>query len=352
MNKYIGLDMHKKYSVFVSMDEAGRAQTPVRVGHEDREVFRSYLNRLPRASLVAVEATGSWYWLVDELEAAGLIPQLTNPKVAKLLMGLRNKTDKLDAQGLATLLRNGTLPTVWIATAEVRDLREVARTRMALSGMRTKLKNRILADFAKYGITLEGFSDLFGRGGRRLLERSMTALPEHTRQAVADQLTVLDAISERIADIEPRIERMVQDTPLLALLRTLPGVGKILATVIGLEIGTIDRFPTSERLCSYSGVVPTVHSSGGRTRFRRTAPDVNRYLKWAFVEAANLIVANRGRWNYPALQRLYERVRQRKNHAVATMAVARQLAESTFWVLRRHQPYREPSLVRGSSSPR
>jgi len=352
MNKYIGLDMHKNYSVFVCMDDAGKARAPVRVDHHDRQQLRGYLDRLPKGSPVALETTGSWYWLVDELEAAGLIPQMANAKLAKLLMGLRNKTDKLDAQGLATLLRNGTLPSVWIATSTVRDVREVTRTRMALSGMRTRLKNRILADFAKYGIALEGFSDLFGRGGRRLLERSLGALPQHTRQAVQDQLIVLDAVSKQIAEIEPRIEKLIQETPMLVLLRTLPGVGKILATVIGLEIGIIDRFPTSGRLCSYSGLVPTVHSSGGRTRLGRTAGDVNRYLKWAFVEAANLVIANRDRWHYPWLQQLYERLCRRKNHAIAAVAVARQLAESAFWVLQKQQPYREPSLVRGSSSPR
>lgn len=352
MSEYIGCDMHKKYSVFVSMNEAGKAQPAVRVDHHDRQAFRQYLKSLPQGTPVAVETTGSWYWLVDELEAAALRPELTNAKIAKHLMGGRNKTDKLDAKGLATLLRNGTLPTVWIATTEVRDLRELTRTRMALSGMRTKLKNRILADFAKYGIGLEGYSDLFGQGGRRLLGRSLEALPEHTRQAVEDQLIVLDAVCERIGAIEPRLAELIEETPMLALLRTLPGVGKILATVIGLEIGTIERFASAERLCSYSGVVPTVRSSGGRTRHGRTAADVNRYLKWAFVEAANLVVGNRERWNYPSLRQLYERVCRRKNHPVATMAVARQLAESAFWVLRKEQPYREPSLVRGSSSPR
>ena len=352
MTEFIGCDMHKKYSVFVSMNEAGQAQPAVRVEHADRQAFRQYLGTLTKGSAVAVETTGTWYWLVDELEAVGLRPQLTNARTAKLLMGCRYKTDKLDAKGLATLLRNGTLPTVWIATAEVRDLRELTRTRMALSGMRTKVKNRILADFAKYGIPLEGYSDVFGLGGRRLLGRSLEALPEHTRQAVEDQLMVLDAVCQRIKAIEPRIEEVIQETPMLALLRSLPGIGKILATVIGLEIGTIERFATAERLCSYSGVVPCVRSSGGRTRFAHTASDVNRYLKWAFVEAANLVVANRERWHHPSLRQLYERICRRKNHPVATMAVARQLAESAFWVLKKEQPYREPFPVRGSSSPR
>jgi transposase len=149
MNEYIGLDMHTNSSVFVSLTEPGQAQTPVRVDHGDRQALQSYLPRLPKGSPVAVETTGSWYWLVDELEAAGLLPQWAPAKAAKLLMGLRNKTDRRDATGLATLLRNGTLPSVWMATAAVRDRRERTRTRRARSGLRTRLKNRILADFAQ-----------------------------------------------------------------------------------------------------------------------------------------------------------------------------------------------------------
>jgi len=79
---------------------------------------------------------------------------------------------------------------------------------------------------------------------------------------------------------------------------------------------------------------------------------VNRYLKWALVEAANLVVANREGWHHPSLRYLYERICRRKNHPLATMAVARQLAEGAFGVLKKEQPYRRPSPVRGSSSPR
>jgi transposase len=102
-----------------------------------------------------LESVGNWYWIADEIEAAGCTPLLTHPAKAKLMMGHINKTDKLDAAGLATLLRLGSLPTVWVPPAEIRDDRELPRTRMTLCRMRTSLKNRIHSILANYALAPE-----------------------------------------------------------------------------------------------------------------------------------------------------------------------------------------------------
>ena len=121
MEHFIGCDAHKKYSVFVAVNERGEASREVRVGH-DREQFRRYLEQLPAGSQIAVEASGHYYWMVDEMEAAGHQPRLTHPLEAKKRMGKTGKkTDKLDANGLGILLRNGTLPEVWIPPAGLRS---------------------------------------------------------------------------------------------------------------------------------------------------------------------------------------------------------------------------------------
>src|SRR5215467_7843909 len=114
----------------------------LRIEHE-RGAVSACLRRCAPASAVAVEATGHWYWIVGEIEAARLRPLLVHSRKAKLMMGLINKTDKLDVHGLNRLQRNGTLPTVWIPPAELRDLRERTRTRLVLSRSRTRLKNRL-----------------------------------------------------------------------------------------------------------------------------------------------------------------------------------------------------------------
>ena len=148
MKYYIGCDAHKKYSVFSGLSEAGEIIPAKRVEHE-KQKFRSFLETLPTGSEIAIESVGNWYWLIDEMEKAGHIPTLVHAGKAKLMMGNINKTDKLDARGLAILARNGTLPAVWIPPGELRDQRELPRMRLVMVSMRTKLKNRIHATFAK-----------------------------------------------------------------------------------------------------------------------------------------------------------------------------------------------------------
>src|SRR5690348_3529746 len=110
MEEFIGCDAHKKYSVFVAVSERGEASAAVRIGHE-RELYRQFLDRLQPGSQIALEASGHYYWIVDEMEAAGHHPHLAHPLEAKKRMGKTSKkTDKVDANGLGILLRNGTLP--------------------------------------------------------------------------------------------------------------------------------------------------------------------------------------------------------------------------------------------------
>ena len=121
----IGCDAHKQFSVFVTIDGKGKTSPPVRVEHH-RQQYIDFLGTLPPASEIALEATGHWYWMVDEMEKAGHRPHLANPTEAKKRMGKTNKTDALDAKGLAILLHNGTLPESWIPPGELRDRREFA----------------------------------------------------------------------------------------------------------------------------------------------------------------------------------------------------------------------------------
>src|SRR5260370_9992913 len=131
MQQLIGCDAHKRYSIFSSVNEKGRIGRAVRVSN-DREAFRGYLEQLPTGSPIAVESSGHWYWLVDEIERAGHEPHLVNAGEAKRRMGKPNKTDKLDAEGPANLLRNGTPPAGWIPPIALRDQRELLRLRMFL----------------------------------------------------------------------------------------------------------------------------------------------------------------------------------------------------------------------------
>jgi transposase len=347
---YVGCDAHKKYSIFAVMDNTSLVGVPVRVEH-DRILFRRYLACLPAGTSVAIETIGSWYWMVDEIEQAGHNPVLAHARKAKLMMGQINKTDTLDAKGLALLLRNGTLPEVWIPPGELRDQRELPRLRMALVGIRTGLKNRIQSSLAKYAIRIEGASDLFGTKGREALAGRLVELPPQTRLSVESELALLDQVEEQIELTEKRIKEVIAETPAMKLLMTLPGVGAILGVVIAMEIGDVGRFAGAEKLASYAGTVPRVSSSGGKTHYGKSRPDVNRNLKWAFIEAANVIASHPRWWAGRHVGRLYQRIRERKGHGKAVGAVARHLSEAAYWVLRKNEAYREPqSSIPGSST--
>jgi transposase len=126
-------------------------------------------------------------------------------------------------------------------------------------------------------------------------------------------------------------------------LRSVPGVGEILAPVIGLEIGDVNRFPRS-----YAGLVPRVFSSGGHTRLGGISRFVNQYLKWAFVEAANCAVRLKAH-RQSHVGCLYQRLLAKRGHGRAIVAVARHLAEASYWILRKQEPYRAPHQNRISS---
>lgn len=350
MKYYIGCDAHKKYSVFRVVDEKGQVGSPERVGH-DKQLYCKYLSTLPAQSPIALESVGNWYWMVEAMEKGGHQPILVHPRKAKLLMGLINKTDKLDAKGLAMLNLNGSLPAVWIPPAELRDQRELSRMRMSMVAVRTKFKNRIQATLAKYALSLdEEVSDTFGKKGRSLIEKAIQELPPETKRSVEEQLILLNQVSTQIEQIEKHIREIVKVTPMMQLIKSLPGVGDILAIVIALEIGDVERFASAEHLASYSGTVPRVSSSGGKTHYGKVRTDVNHYLKWAYIEAASCIGLRQQCLEGRHVVELLRRIQKHKGYAKAAVAVGRHLAEATYCMLRRNEPYREPGLKKAVSS--
>jgi transposase len=345
----IAFDSHKKYTLASVESEDGRRQHEVRINHAPG-VIQEFLSRYPKGSPVAVETIGNWYWIVDEIEIAGMRPQLVHARKAKLMMGHTNKTDRLDARGLNRLQRTGTLPTVWIPPMDLRDLRELLRTRMDLVVQRTQLKNRIHAALARYCLSLEEANDAFTIEGRKELAQLFEKLPPQTRFANTLLLEEIDEVQKQIDRLEARMEEVLEENPTIQLLRTLPGVGKILSAVIALEIGDIKRFPSAGHLASYAGTTPRVSSSGGKTHFGKLRSDANRFLKWAYIEAANVTARFHKQHPEAHLSRIYAKLRKDKGHAKAIGAVARQLAEATYWMLTRNEAYKEPARTGTGSS--
>ena len=339
----VGCDAHKHYSLFSVLDARGNPIQRTRVNHEPGAI-RAFLAQFPPGTPVALETVGNWYWIVDEIEQAQCLPLLAHAARAKSMMGHVHKTDKLDAAGLATLLHLGTLPAVWIPPGDLRDERELPRTRMAFSKVRTMLKNRIHSTLAKYALSLDTDSDIFTAKWRPQLLQLLAHLPAETHRCVAQELELLDLLQIHIHQLEERILERVKITPTIQLLMSIPGPAEILSIVIDRELGSIQRFPAPKHLASYSGLVPRVKASGGKVHYGRMIKQANNYLKWAFIEAANVVIRQRhhANWSGKYVVRLFERTRQRKGHAVAVGATARYLAEAAFWVLKKGEPYREP----------
>lgn len=341
----VGCDAHKHYSFFSVFDGQGRAVQRTRVDHQQGAI-RDFLSQFPPGTPVALETVGNWYWIVDEIEAAQCMPLLAHALLAKKRMGYVHKTDKLDADGLATLLHMGTLPAVWIPPGDLRDERELPRTRMAFSKVRAMLKNRIHSTLAKYALSLDTNSDIFTAKWRPQLSALLRWLPAETRRCVDQELELLELLQDHIERLEARILERVRITPTIQRVMSIPGPAEILSIVIERELGSIDRFPSPKHFASYAGVVPRVQASGGKVHYGHMIKQANNYLKWAFIEAANVVARQRRHpnWRRKYVVRLFEHTRQRKGHAVAVGATARYLAEATYWVLKKGEPYREPVL--------
>jgi transposase len=196
------------------------------------------------------------------------------------------------------------------------------------------------------------YSDPYGKRGRAELEQHLASLPEQTRWVSKQLLAQLDFVNQQVRELEQRLNDLVEVTTEMQWLLTMPGIGVILAATIALEIGEVQRFPSAMHLASYAGTTPRVHASGGKVRYGPLRADVNRYLKWAFAEAANSVAVNHTRCPDRHVSQLYRRIRAKKGHPKAIGAVARHLAEAAFHVLRQKQMYRDPTLGRGCTSQR
>jgi transposase len=212
--------------------------------------------------------------------------------------GQRQQDRQARRKGLATLERLGSLPTVWLAPGDLRDERDLPRTRMAISKIRTALKNRIHSTLAKYNLSLDTDSDIFAPKWRSQLLHAFQALPPETTRCMEQELELLGYVQDHIKRLEERILERIELSETIQLVKSLPAVGKILSIVIEREVGSIDRFPSSHHFASYAGTTPKVKGSAGKYRYGRMRKQSNNYLKWAFIEASNVVVRQRNHPNW------------------------------------------------------
>ncbi len=303
----IGLDSHRKFSKVTGRDAEGRVVWRQRLEHADRPALRARLRQWPEGVPVVLEGTFGWGWLSDELSAAGLDPHLASSNKVAAWRKARGiaKSNRTDADLLSELwMQQPRWWEVWLASPEVRELREWLRYRMSLVVTQTGLKNRMHAVLHRHGIVHE-YSDLFGTAGRRFLsllvaENNVT-LPESGRLTLKGHLQLLDQVRRQIAQATRVFRRQVTNTPAGERLRTLPGISYILAYTILAEVGCIERFASAKHLAAYSLLVPRGYDSGdedeeGPPIGRHVGHAGRRTLKWAWIEAAHGAVRKGGRY--------------------------------------------------------
>jgi transposase len=329
--KYSGIDLHSTNSVVVVSDETGRIVCKRRVPNELGAVLARLAPYREELAGAVVESTYNGYWLVDGLQAAGYRVHLANPAAIKRYEGLKHGDDDTDAAYLAQLLRLGILPTGYICPPDERALRDLARKRLQLGRSRT---SPILA--VENIVARQTGARMGGREVKQLTVEAIQSWdqPEDVKLAVGANVAVIGTLSAQIDKIEARLRERVKPRAEFKLLTSTPGIGAVLASTIMLETGTIERFAAVGNFASYARCVDSKRLSNGKKKGEGNVRNGNRYLAWAFVEAAHF-----ARRYCPEAKRFYERKKARTNTIVATKALAHKLARACYHMLKEAEPF-------------
>ncbi len=333
---YGGLDLHGDNVFCTLMDGARNIVFERRLSNEI-ELIRAALEPFrKRIVSLAVESTYNWYWLVDGLQALKYSVKLANPAKMQENIGLKCANDKTDARFIARQVVNGTLPEGYIYPAETRGVRDMLRRRMRLVQVRTG-----------EWLSLEG---LVARHTGR--EMNVAELKDCDPGAVLSgqphALIMAQASFRHIGFLEQEIKTLeksvmaeLPDIPDYKRLMTVPGIGPVLARTILLETGPVARFKDAGNYASYCRAVRTEHTSNGKKKGDGNGKSGNKYLAWAYVEAANMAV----RYS-PEIRAWFQRKQARSaKRVIALKALANKLAKACYFMLRDETEFDVKRLV-------
>lgn len=339
MELYAGLDLHSRNTYTGIIDrESKRRIYEKRIKNDIGvilETFEPFRNELKG---IAVESTYNWYWLVDGLMDAGYgCVHLANPSAIKQYEGLKHGDDRHDAFWLAHLLSLGILPEGYIYPKEDRPVRDLLRKRSFLVKHRTahilslqsmierQTSKKISSVDIKRKFTSDDIEQLFQE--------------EHLMKYAKVSLSSIEFLTHHIRSIEKMVRKKIKIRKPFEYLHTVPGIGDILALTIMLEVGEISRFAQVGNFASYCRCVSSNRFSDGKRKGKGNAKNGNRYLAWAFVEAAHY-----ARIFSPRLKRYYQRKAGKTNPIVAMKALSHKLARACYYIIRDEVPFREEGL--------
>lgn len=335
---HAGLDLSRNRLDVCLLDEDGTLLEQT-TAPPDRDGLRVLVRRVARDHgkvpvMAVIESMNGARFLHDTLEQFGWSVEVADARKVKGLAPLACKTDRIDARVLAELSWRDLVPVIWLPDPAVRAERELARFRLHLVRHRTALKNRIHASLMAFGHPCP-VSDLFGLGGRELLDR--LAFPEPWRGDIEAAVRLIDSLDFQIGELEAELRADGADHRYVPLLLTAPGIGWVLAYTIAAEIGDINRFATPTKLAGYTGLCPKVYQSGESDHRGSLAKNGPKYLRWALIEAATHAA------HHPFYTERYQRTAKRlgrnRGKKIARVDIARRLAEAIWHMLTSGQPF-------------
>ena len=326
MKLYGGIDLHSNNSVVALLDEQGQVVYRKRLPNDAAVILEAVAPYQEAFVGLVVESTYNWYWLVDALMETGYLVHLANTAAIVQYSGLKYSDDDSDACWLARLLRLGMLPEGYIYPKDERAVRDLLRRRSRLVQQHTANLLAIQNLFARN----RGRS-LSANEVKRLSAEAVNRLLPDPNQALAVQSTLLAMRGQEAAIdlLEREALAQVRLRPAYRHLLSVSGIGQVLGLTILLETGPITRFAAPGHYASYCRCVGSERLSNGKLKGRGNTKNGNKYLAWAYLEAANFAV----RYN-AVINRYYQRKRAKTNGVVAIKTIAHKLARACYHILR------------------
>ncbi len=331
---YLGIDLHLKRTYMVLMDAKGEIIDKGRISNQ--EITKYLQEKVPQETYAVLEATRNWPFMYDLLNEHVQKVDLVHSKGVRAIANAAVKTDQIDATTLAHLARMNYIPKAYAASKEMRDLRQLLRHRGWMVNQRSKAKNRIHATLAAYNL-VSPVTDLFGVAGQEYLHEVMDKeLRPSARQVVEDHLAMIDHLTERIHALEKNISLNERQDHIVNILKSMPGVGRLIALILLAEIGDISRFRSPKSLCSWAGLTPRVHNSDTVVQHGHITKEGSRYLRTAMVRADTASSCGSPKW-----YRVHEHMALRCGRRAARVAVARRLLTVIYYMWKKDRPYQE-----------
>jgi transposase len=339
MELYCGLDLHANNTYAGMIDQDGKRITKARLDNRTDAIAHFFDPYQENLAGIVVESTYNWYWLVDFLEEQGYDVRLANPAAIQKYSGLKHSDDSNDAFWLAEMRRLGILPGGYIYPKQDRPVRDLLRKRGHLVKIRTSLVTSVQMIISRNcGVKLSASDIKVLREDR--IAPFLVSQDELSLAGTVSKETI-DFLSGKIRTIETQIQRRVRLRPPYQLRQTIPGVGTILALTIMLETGPIDRFRGVGNYASYARTVSSQWTSNGKRKGKGNPKNGNRYLAWAFSEAAEMSR------RYDATARAYyDRKTRKTNFMVAHTALARKLARAAYYIMKDQVSFMPEKLFR------